>query len=58
MNGNYGENAEIVFDSYPDKPTTEDANHLKRIKGKKGRFVKFPLNSKMLMSKGKFKQGK
>ena len=46
MNGNYGENAEIVFDSYPDKPATEDANHLKRIKGKKGRFVKFPLNSK------------
>ena len=58
VNENVGENAQVVFDSYPDKPTTKDANHLKRIKGKKGRIVKFPFNSKMLMSKEKFKQGK
>ena len=40
VNGNYGEKAEVVFDGYPDEPTTKDTTHLKRTKGKKGRLVK------------------
>ena len=60
VNGNYGENAEVVFDGYPDEPTTKDITHLKRTKAKKGRLVKFVMNSKMSTSKEKFffKQGK
>ena len=50
----YGENAEVGFDGYPDEPTTKDTTHLKCTKGKKGRLVKFALNSKMSLSKEKF----
>lgn len=53
LNGNYGENAEIAFDSYPDEPTTKDTTHVKYTKVKKGKFVKFALNYKMSMSKKK-----
>ena len=54
VNGNYGENAEVVFNGYPDEPTTKDTLHLKPTKGEKGRLVKFVLNSKMTISKEKF----
>ena len=50
----YGENAEVGFDGYPVEPTTKDTTHLKCTKGKKGRLVKFALNSKMSLSKEKF----
>ena len=54
VNGNHGENAEVLFDDYLDKPTAKDTTHLKQTKGKEGRLVKFALNSKMSMSKEKF----
>ena len=53
-NENYGENAEVAFDGYPDEPTTKDITHLKYTKGKNRRLVKFALNSIMSMSKEKF----
>ena len=54
VNGNYGENAEVVFNGYPDEPTTKNTTHLKPTTRKKGSLVKFVLNSKMTMSKEKF----
>ena len=53
-NENYGENAEVAFDGYPDEPTTKDTTHLKYTKGKNRRLVKFALNSIMSMFKEKF----
>ena len=44
VNGNFRENAEVVFDGYPDKPNTKDTTHLKHIKGKTGRLRKFNVN--------------
>ena len=35
VNENYGENAKVVFDGYPDEPATEDTTHLKRTKREK-----------------------
>ena len=54
LNGNYGENAKVVFDGYPDEPTIKHTTHLKCSKGESGRLVKFALNSKMSLSKEKF----
>ena len=54
VSGNNGENAEVLFDDYLDKPTAKDTTHLKLTKGKEGRLVKFALNCKMSMSKEKF----
>ena len=50
---NYGKNAKVMFYNYLDEPTTKDTIHLKHTKGKKGRLVKYALNSKISMSKEK-----
>ena len=51
---NYGVDTKVVFDGYPLEPTTKDTTHFRRSKGKKGKLVKFLLNSKLSMSKDKF----
>ena len=51
---NYRENAEVVFDGYPEELTTKDITHSKCTKGKRGKLVKFSLNTKLSMSKEKF----
>ena len=51
---NFGKDSEVVFDGYPTLPTTKDTTHVRRSKGKKGKVVKFSLNSKLSMYKDKF----
>ena len=51
---NYGQNAKVVFDGYPDEPTTKDTAHFRRSKGKRGVRVRFTLNSKLSMLKETF----
>ena len=50
---NYRKNAEVMFYNYSDELSTKDTIHLKHNKGKKGRLVKYALNSKISMSKEK-----
>ena len=54
VHGNYGDNAGVALDGYPDETTSKDTTHLKHTKEKKGRLIKFALNSKMSMSQEKF----
>ena len=51
---NFGKDSEVVFDGYPMLPTTKDTTHVRRSKGKKGKVVKFSLNSKLSMNKDNF----
>ena len=54
FNQNFGQNTKVVFDGYPNEPTTKDTAHLRRLKDKKGIRVKFTLLSKLSISKEKF----
>ena len=47
----YGSNSIIVFDGYPQEPSTKDTTHLRRKSTKSGRFVKITPHMKLNMKK-------
>ena len=50
----YGPNSIIVFDGYPDEPSTKDSTHLQRKSTKTGRFVRITPHMKLNMKKETF----